>query len=113
MISSRKIACPSCAVSLKIADTVPAGKPIKCPGCGNGFRVPAAKAEVAIPTATLLPPPRKAPTPVEEEDHFDENDEELEERPRPRKKKKLRPKKQAANVPLIAGMIVGVLVLIG
>src|SRR2546428_31375 len=37
---TRRIACPSCEVTLKVPGTFPEGKGIKCPKCGAGFPVP-------------------------------------------------------------------------
>ena len=37
---TKKLACPSCGVHLRIADTLPVGKKIKCPKCTAAFPVP-------------------------------------------------------------------------
>src|SRR5260370_15630173 len=40
MVSTKRLACPFCEVRLRVADTLPAGKIITCPKCGEGFPVP-------------------------------------------------------------------------
>src|SRR5438132_9949280 len=47
---TKKLACPSCHVNLKVADTLPPGKLIKCPKCGKGFPVPGDSAEIPAPS---------------------------------------------------------------
>src|SRR5438552_67167 len=47
---TKKLACPSCHVNLKVADTLPPGKLIKCPKCGKGFPVPGDSAETPAPS---------------------------------------------------------------
>src|SRR5262249_3416538 len=84
-MSIRKIGCPACGVTLRVADTLPVGKAIKCPRCREGFPIPEDE------------PPRR-PEPVDEE----EPDEEPERRPAPRKRRR-RPKPAASNAPLILG----------
>jgi hypothetical protein len=49
---TKKIACPSCSVKLRIAKTVPEGKRVKCPKCGNGFPVPGGSGEPLPEVAT-------------------------------------------------------------
>jgi mono/diheme cytochrome c family protein len=124
---TKKLACPSCGVKLRIADTLPAGKRIQCPKCSNAFPVPAADEEPAPPPKLAVARPRKAlppseenrdrdhrvqerpvarsrkkPPPLEEEDR----DEEVEERPVPRKRRKKR-KKTTNRTPLIVGLVLG------
>lgn len=107
MTLTRKIACPACKVGLKIATSLPAGKPIECPKCGDSFRVPGDAAR-SRPGNGVQARPRKAAPPIDDDDEIEE--EEI----RPRKKKNLRRKKPAAsNVPLIAGIVAGVLLLVG
>jgi predicted Zn finger-like uncharacterized protein len=104
---TRKLACPSCQVTLKVADSLPAGKKIRCPKCDHGFAVPAEEEEVASAAVNGIRRQR-ATLPREEED----DDEEAEER-RPRKRKR-RPKKKASNTPLIVGLIaIAVLLVLG
>src|SRR5437588_4223394 len=115
---SRRTTCPSCEVGLKVADSLPAGKMIKCPKCGNGFRLtfvedaPAAAPRTAESRLRKRAPRLPEPT---EEQSLDDTDEELEERPRPRKKKKLRKKEEPANnTLLIVGLaLVGALLVGG
>src|SRR5438132_12032824 len=47
---TKKLACPSCHVNLKVADTLPPGKLIKCPKFGKGFPVPGDSAEIPAPS---------------------------------------------------------------
>jgi mono/diheme cytochrome c family protein len=100
MIATKKFACPLCGVGLRVADTVPAGKQIKCPKCGDAFAVPAGGAP---------PRPRPEAPPARE----DENPFELVEdqpAPRPRRKKK----KAKGNNPLVlASVLAGAVLLIG
>lgn len=37
---TRKITCPSCEAGLRLSDTVPEGRSVKCPKCGGSFPVP-------------------------------------------------------------------------
>jgi len=92
---TKKLACPSCGVGLRVADTLPAGKRIKCPKCGDAFPVPAG--------GDAPPRPRKAaPPPEEEENPF----ELVDETPAPRKRRK-KPKKAAGNQALVVGLALG------
>lgn len=105
MVLTRKLACPSCGVGLKIAESLPAGKLIQCPKCDTGFPVPAVRA-VRQPAVAAA---RKPEPPAERED---EDDEPVEERPRPRKKK-FRKKKKPSQAPLYIGLAVGLLLVGG
>jgi mono/diheme cytochrome c family protein len=109
---SRRTICPSCEVGLKVADTLAAGKMIKCPKCGSGFRLSFIEDEPAAPKAAQnrlrKRVPRPAPPP-EEETFDDEVDE-----PRPvRKKLRRKKKKPASNTLLIVGLILGAVLLLG
>jgi mono/diheme cytochrome c family protein len=98
---TRKLACPSCGVNLRVADTLPAGKRIKCPKCGIGFPVPADEDPPPSPVAVAVRTRKAAPPPEE-----DDRDDEVEERPVARKRRK-KPKKAARNVPLVVGLVLG------
>jgi mono/diheme cytochrome c family protein len=89
MTSLRKVACPSCKVGLRIADTVTAGKRIRCPKCSNIFVVPVGERPATI----------RAPQP-EEPEH------EEEERSQSRRRAKNK-KKPARSVPLVLGLGIG------
>ena len=136
---TRKLPCPSCGVRLKIADDLPAGKKITCPKCGEGFPVPEGNGQAA-PQAEAVISKRK-PTPEEPEEYGeqdevaneeveerpvvrkrrrspppedeDEQDDEEEERPLQRKRRKFRKKKQPSRLPLILGLVIGGLLLLG
>src|SRR5262245_49631641 len=88
----RKLTCPYCGVGLKIADTLPAGKKIKCPKCATVLTVPQANAPARSGIAASPRSRKVAPPSPEDENHFDDEpsgDEEFEERrPRPKSKKK-------------------------
>lgn len=99
---SRKIACPSCDAKLKIAETLPEDTMISCPKCGIGFPAPSANGH-ATEEPPRTAPPRK----------YDADDEDSAPERRP-SRKKFRKKKQAASkTPLIIGLALGVLLLIG
>jgi mono/diheme cytochrome c family protein len=103
-------------VSLKVADSLPAGKTIKCPKCGNGFRLSFVEEAPVAPKRAESRLPRRVPRPPEpaEEENF-EDEEEVEERPRARpRKKKLRKKQEpASNTALIVGLALGGALLVG
>jgi mono/diheme cytochrome c family protein len=100
-METRKIRCPSCEVSLRIAETLPVGKKISCPKCEAGFRVPDEDEQPERRAVSARP--RKAAPPPEEEDDWEE---ERERRPVKRKRKK-KSKKAASNLPLILGLSIG------
>jgi mono/diheme cytochrome c family protein len=79
---TRKLACPSCNVRLKVDETLPVGKSIRCPNCRNSFTVPAANGD--SPPAR----PKKAEPPPEPADDPEEKGEERPARRKFRKKKK-------------------------
>jgi mono/diheme cytochrome c family protein len=105
----RKLSCPSCDVTLRVAATIPAGKRIKCPKCAEVFTVPDDEDDEA--PAPVAERPRRPARP-RDEDEDEERDEEREERPPPRKRRKKKKKQTASNLPLILGLSVfGVLIL--
>jgi predicted Zn finger-like uncharacterized protein len=90
MATTRKLVCPSCEAGLRVADTLPVGKKIRCPKCESLFTVPG--------------------------DEPDDDDNDREEEPERRAPRKRRPKrkKEASKVPLVIGLVLaGVLVLGG
>src|SRR5262249_20382336 len=96
---TRKLVCPSCDATLKVADTLAPGKMIRCPKCESAFPVPRANGRAEALKAGA-PRSRKAAPPPAEEDDLDEEEYE---RPVPRKRRK-KPKKAAgSNLPLIIG----------
>jgi mono/diheme cytochrome c family protein len=99
---TKKLACPSCGVGLRVSGETVAGKRIRCPKCGDTFAVSAGNGPPARPRP-------KAP-PVED----DENPFELvEERPEPSRKRRLK-KKAKSNTPLIVGVsLAGATLVIG
>jgi len=102
---TRKLACPSCETTLKVADSLPAGKMIRCPRCEAAFPVPGAKRRSPSREAVAARPRRPAPPPEEDEDL----DEEVARRPVARKRRKKR-KQAASNLSLIIG---GAVLLVG
>ncbi|MFL5244173.1 MAG: MJ0042-type zinc finger domain-containing protein [Gemmataceae bacterium] len=107
---TKKLVCPSCGVSLKVADSLPAGKVVKCPRCGDSLRVPgdANGYRSSKPAGART---RKAAQP-DYDDDLDHDDEEEEERPVKRKKFRKK-KKPASRTPLIVGLVMGGAVLVG
>src|SRR5205823_13586189 len=118
MVSTKKLACPFCDVKLRVADTLPVGKRITCPKCGEGFPVPDGNDHTPAPKAATVPatyalPPaegerrvkrvRKTPPPPDEDEG---QDEEMEARPKPRKHRKKKPE-AASNTPLVLGLVLG------
>src|SRR5438445_13361504 len=113
MVSIRRLACPFCDVKLRVADSLPVGKMITCPKCGEGFPVPdgngqspASKA-APVPSTYRLPPTggagkvkgaRKAAPRLQ--------DEELEARPKLRRRRK-KVTEPASNSPLVWGLVIG------
>jgi mono/diheme cytochrome c family protein len=135
---TRKLPCPSCGVGLKIAEDLPAGKKITCPKCGVGFQVPEGNGQASSPREAAVrvrkpvpeqpeeygeqdeldeeeveerPVIRKRRRPVVEDD--DEPDDDYEERPPRRKRRKFKKKKQANRMPLILGLVIGGVLLLG
>jgi mono/diheme cytochrome c family protein len=108
---TKKLGCPSCDVILKIAGNVAPGKRIKCPRCGTGFSVPEDEDEDERPRSpkAATARPRKAPPPPREEEDADE---ERDERPARRKSRKKR-KQQASKTPLVVGLVLGLVLLLG
>ena len=134
MMLTRRLACPSCSVKLRVAHTLPVGKMIKCPKCGEGFPVPAGNGDSASPKAAAARPRKTAPAPedyevldddVEEQprrrkvpgtelsppEDYEVLDDEVEEPPVPRKLRK-KPKKAAGGPVLLWGLVIGGAVLL-
>lgn len=104
---TRRIDCPSCGVTLRVAATLAAGKRIKCPKCEEGFPVPAEEddddrlaEEVAARARQLA---RKSGAA--------EDDEEAEERPAPKKRRR-KPQKSAGLSPVLLMLLIGGAVLL-
>jgi len=116
MVSIKKLACPFCDVRLRVADTLPAGKIITCPKCGEGFPVPDGNGDTPAPKAGTTPSSyrlssaggaakvkgarKAAPRPD------DGQDEETEAPPKPRKRRK-KAKEPTSNAPLVWGLVIG------
>jgi predicted Zn finger-like uncharacterized protein len=92
----RKLTCPECDGWLSIAQTVPAGKKIRCPKCGTIFRLPDPDAE-AVRTATLA----RANEPDEE----DTDDDADARRPRRRRSRRTKPDRTLAVVAIAVGLV--------
>jgi mono/diheme cytochrome c family protein len=120
MLLTKKVACPSCSVKLKVAETLPVGKVITCPKCGTKFPVPDDSGDIPITAPSLVEPRKSAAAPHHDEraerpirpsskkktSASKEEDEDQETRPKPRK----RPKKSqepSSNTPLILGLVIG------
>jgi len=133
---TRKLPCPSCGVGLKIAEDLPAGRKITCPKCGNDFPVPEKNGQASAVQEPGVRVRKPAPEEYGEEDAVDqkeveerpvvrkrrrppppeddsEPEDEEEERPRPRKRRKLKKKKPPSRMPLILGLVIGGIVLLG
>ncbi len=131
---TKKIACPSCSAGLKIADTLPAGKVIKCPKCGVGFPVPVGNDRQLTPPSPLGEEERREgavernsfrsapernefrsttahPHPLSPKRRGADQAEQVEDRPAVRKKRR-RKRKPARNTPLVLGLIIGGFVLL-
>jgi mono/diheme cytochrome c family protein/uncharacterized protein YbaR (Trm112 family) len=135
---TKKLACPSCHVHLKVANTLPPGKLIKCPKCGKGFPVPDDSAEIPAPLpdsedgtvpfkieaqsisaekAKELPSKtkgvakrRRVAPPTEEDQEFD--DEPKKRRVPP--KRRNRQKNTSSNAPMVVGLVIaGVVLIVG
>src|SRR5437899_6493288 len=134
---TRKLPCPSCGVGLKIAEELPAGRKITCPKCGSGFPVPEGNGQASPPEEVVVRVRKPAPLEEDEERNEEENAEieerpvvrkrrrplppedddephgEDEDRPLPRKRRKFRKKKPASRMPLILGLVIGGVLLLG
>lgn len=64
-------ACPACNKVLKSSNPLPAGKKVKCPGCGNIFTVPGEE-EAAIQARSPVPLPRAGRKTRRDEDSGDD-----------------------------------------
>jgi mono/diheme cytochrome c family protein len=101
MLLTKKLACPSCNVKLRVADSLPAGKLITCPKCSEEFPVPPAD-EVNRPSPAKTRPRKPAPPPDEDEDQAAK----AVKRAQPRKRTR-KPKPEANNAPLVLGVAIG------
>lgn len=101
MLLTKKLACPSCNVKLRVADSLTVGKMIRCPKCGEGFPVPPAADATPPPKAKTQP--RKAAPRLEEDADLDE---EVVKRPLTRKRSK-KARSEANNGPLVLGLVIG------
>src|SRR5438552_3526439 len=107
---TKKIACPSCSIRLRVEDTLPEGEVIQCPKCSSDFAVPGEERPAPAARAEKVRT-RKQVQPLDEDDDIDD---EAEERPVSRTKTKFRKKKQAAgNTALVLGLVIGGVVLLG
>jgi mono/diheme cytochrome c family protein len=100
MILTKKLVCPSCNVKLRVAESLPVGKTITCPKCGEEFPVPP---PAGFEPAPEMKPRRRKPAPPPDDENYDE---EVAKRPRPRKRSK-KAKKETNNSPLILGLAIG------
>jgi hypothetical protein len=105
-MSTFRFTCPGCSATLQMPSAPAAGKKLKCPKCGTGFVPNANGSPVSPPAAAPKPIMRATPLPP-----ADDEEQEFEER-RPRRKKKRRDE-QKSNVGLIAGVVVGCVLLLG
>jgi len=64
-MDSVSLVCDGCGARLKAPASLPAGKSVKCPGCGHGITVPERSAAKA-PTAIVAAPPKPAAVAVVE-----------------------------------------------
>jgi mono/diheme cytochrome c family protein len=110
---ARRLACPTCSVHLRVAETVPVGKVIRCPKCGSGFPVPgengANGSPPPPPKGVAAAPRRVAPPPEEEEDQEQETRKPVSE-PRKRtgtKKRRKKPKQRESSSALAWGVLAG------
>src|SRR4051794_6960507 len=96
-METKKVVCPDCGTGLKVAQSLPPGKAIKCPKCSSDFPVPEDEEElVAEPVVTSRK--RKPSRPPAEEEDWDE-----EEASRPASRKKPRKKKKSATSLILFG----------
>src|SRR6266849_8630801 len=114
MVSTKRLACPFCDVKLRIADTLPAGKIIKCPKCGEGFPVPDdSGAKAAVASSTYSFPQQEEASKVKgmrkvaaRPKKTNNQDEETATRPKPRKSRK-KVQEATSNTPLVLGLVIG------
>jgi mono/diheme cytochrome c family protein len=109
MTLTRAIACPACAVQLKVADTLPKGKRIKCPKCAASFPAPGGKKR-PVPDDEEEPRPRKAVPPPDDQEGLDD---EPRHRREPRKKKPRRKPQVQSGIPPIVLWVGGGMFLLG
>jgi hypothetical protein len=116
--------CPGCNKTLRTGKSVPMGKSVTCPKCGDEFTmeedlvVDEMAGEEEAPAKPSAKKKAKAAPEPEEDD--DEDDEEEEEKPKKKKKpvvvggpKKKKKKKKKSDVYVLAGIIVGAMVMFG
>jgi mono/diheme cytochrome c family protein len=103
-MSSRKFACPACEATLQVAATLPSGKKIRCPKCGEVF-VPLTEEASARGTSIQA---RKRAAPL-----LDEDEDEEQARPAVRKKPRKAQKKPRSPLPWLIGGAVVLLVGVG
>src|SRR5262245_1184466 len=60
-MSTTKVTCPSCGVTLKSATPVPAGKRARCPKCSTSFVVPGDETKPIPPARTAGERPSERP----------------------------------------------------
>jgi predicted Zn finger-like uncharacterized protein len=128
-VSTIHVTCPECQAGLKIADTIPAGKKIRCPKCQAAFVVPADDEDDESPPARTSgtgpkqaqaarkpraeiedekdddPRPKKKVAPRHEEEDEEEDD-------RPARKKKKKHKKAKGNPALLWSLVGGGVVVV-
>jgi mono/diheme cytochrome c family protein len=133
---TKKLACPSCHVNLKVVDTLPPGKMIKCPKCGKSFPVPQDSVEIPAPPpasedgtvpfkiegqstsaegAKELPSKTKGVAKRRRVDRPTEEDQEFDDEPKKRRvppKRRKRQKKTSSNTPIVLGLVIAGAVLI-
>jgi predicted Zn finger-like uncharacterized protein len=109
-------ACPNCSARLQVPDNL-AGKRVRCKKCSEPFLV---KAQAEDDEDETPAPAKARPRPQDDDerpskksrpaDDEDEADEEEEDRPAPKKKKK---KKKQGVPPLVIGLVLGGVILVG
>jgi hypothetical protein len=86
-MAETRITCPSCKVTLKVANALPPGKLIKCPKCSEPFRVPGPDAKPGPPAKAAPAADIKKPTPAAKKAAApDEADDEEREEEAPRRR---------------------------
>jgi hypothetical protein len=106
---TKTMKCPSCGAGLKVSANLAPGKRIKCPKCAISFTVPDDEDEDRpVSRKAVTTRPRKAAPPPLDDDLPDE----VLDRPAPRKPRKKK-KKESSKAPLVVGLILGLVVLVG
>jgi mono/diheme cytochrome c family protein len=106
MMLIRRIACPSCNVKLRVAESLPAGKEITCPKCSHDFPVPEEEGEAEPEEVVVVRRRKPAPPPEDDE----EEDDEVRVKRSPKRRKKV--KKSKGNPMLVWGLVIGAAVLV-